>query len=57
MVVYHGFIVDENTGLPLLNDKELRAVATYVAYIALYKESIRKRDGNLLKLAQVVKED
>lgn len=57
MVVYHGFIVDDTTGLPLLNDKELRAVATYVAYIALYKESIRKRDGNLLKLAQVVKED
>ena len=25
--------------------------------MSLYKESIRKRDGNLLKLAQVVKED
>ena len=57
MVVYHGIIMDEDTQLPLLNDKELRAVAAYVAYVSLYKEGIRKRDGNIIKLAQVVKED
>ncbi len=56
MVVYHGIIVDDE-GLPLVNDKELSAIATFVAYTSLYKESIKKRDGNLLKLAQVVKED
>ena len=57
MVVYHGILVDDETGLPLLNDKELRAVAAYVAYISLYKEGIRKRDGNLIQLAQTIKAD
>lgn len=57
MVVYHGVFMDDDTQLPLLNDKELRAIATYVAYVSLYKEGIRKRDGNTLKLAQVIKED
>lgn len=57
MVVYHGVLMDDENQLPLLNDKELRAVAAYVAYVCLYKEGIRKRDGNIIKLAQIVKED
>ena len=57
MVVYHGILADDETGLPLLNDKELRAVAAYVAYVSLYKEGIRKRDGNLIQLAQTIKAD
>lgn len=54
MIVYHGIIVDEETGLPLLNDKELRAVAAYVAYVSLTKEGITKRDGNVIKLAEII---
>lgn len=57
MVVYHGIIADDESGLPLVNDKELRAIAAFVAYHYLYKDSIKKRDGNIAKLAQVVKED
>lgn len=57
MVVYHGILADEDTGLPLLNNKELRAVAAYVAYISLNKEGIRKRDGNIMQLAQSIKAD
>ena len=57
MVIYHGIIVDEDTGLPLLNDKELDAVAAYVGYVLLRKEGIRKRDSDALKLAQDVKGD
>ena len=57
MVVYHGIIADEEDGLPLVNDKELRAIASFCAYTSIYKESIRKRDGNLVKLAQIIKED
>lgn len=57
MVVYHGILMDDEDQLPLLNDKELRAVAAYVAYVSLYKEGIKKRDGNIIKLAQIVKED
>lgn len=57
MVVYHGILVDEENGLPLLNDKELNAVAAYIAYVSIYKEGIRKRDGNLIQLSQTIKAD
>jgi hypothetical protein len=57
MIIYHGIIADEETGLPLVNDKELNAIATFVAYASLYKEGIKKRDANVIKLAQTVKED
>lgn len=57
LVVYHGIIVDEETGLPLLNDKELDAIAAYIAYVGLNKEGIRKRDGDILKLAQTIRAD
>lgn len=53
-VIYHGIIMDDEDNLPLLNDKELRAVAAYVAYISLTKEGIQKRDGNILKLGQAL---
>lgn len=57
MVVYHGIFADGDTGLPLLNDKELRAIATYVAYVHLFKEGIRKRDANIINLANAIKAD
>ena len=57
MVVYHGVLADEESGLPLVNDKELRAIASFIAYHYLYKDGIKKRDANTIKLAQVVKED
>lgn len=57
MVVYHGIFADNEDGLPLVNDKELRAIATFVAYASLYKEGIKKRDTNTIKLAQTIKED
>lgn len=31
MVVYHGVIVDEDSGLPLINDKEEKALAAFIA--------------------------
>ena len=57
MVVYHGIFADEETGMPLVNDKELRAVAAFIAYTSIYKDSIKKQDANLMKFAQTVKED
>ena len=57
MVIYHGILADEEDGLPLVNDKELTAIATFVAYASLYREGIKKRDVNVIKLAQVIKED
>ena len=55
-IVYHGVECDED-GLPLINDKEMRAIAAYVAYSSIYKEGLRKRDGNILQLAQVINQD
>lgn len=57
MVVYHGVLADEEDGLPLITEKESRAIAAFIAYISLYKESIQKRDGNLLKLAKTIETD
>jgi len=56
-VIYHGIIVDEERGLPLVNDKELTAIATFVAYASLYREGIKKRDVNIIKIAQTLEKD
>lgn len=55
-IIYHGIIVDDE-GLPLLTDKEIRALAAYAAYVDLYKQSLVRRDGNLVQLANVIKMD
>ena len=57
MVIYHGILADEEEGLPLVNDKELTAIAAFVAYASLYREGIKKRNADLIKIAQTVKED
>jgi hypothetical protein len=57
MIVYHGILADEEEGLPLVNDKELTAIAAFVAYASLYREGIKKRDTNIIKIAQTIKED
>ena len=31
IVIYHGVIVDDETGLPLINEKEMKALAAFVA--------------------------
>lgn len=53
MVVYHGIAVDDE-GLPLINDKEMRAIAAYVAYATLYREGLLKRDATLLQIANLL---
>lgn len=55
-IIYHGIILDEE-GLPYLSDKEVQALAAYVAYVQTYKKSLIKSDGNLVNLANVIKSD
>ena len=57
MVIYHGILVDDNDGLPLINEKEMRAIAAYVAYSSLYREGLKKRDSGLIQLAGMIKSD
>lgn len=56
-VLYHGVLVDEEKGLPLITDKEAQAVACYIAYNAMMKEGIKKRDQGALTIAQTLKGD
>lgn len=57
MVVYHGIIADEETGLPLVTDKEIKALAAYVAYASLYREGIQKRNQDIIQFAQTIYAD
>lgn len=55
MVIYHGILVNNETGLPMITDKEMQAIAAYVGFALLYKESLIKRDKNLMQMAMQVK--
>ena len=57
MVIYHGILVNNETGLPMITDKEMQAIAAYVGFALLYKESLQKRDANLMKMAMQVKQE
>ena len=55
MVVYHGIFVDDEDGLPMINEKEQLAIATYIAYVSLFKEAVRKKDPRIMQLAGAIK--
>ena len=55
-ILYHGVIADDE-GLPYLNDKEVQALAAYVAYADLYKKSLVLKDVNSVQLASLLKQD
>lgn len=57
MVVYHGILADNESGLPLITEKEKQAIACFVAYNALLKEAIKKRDQGAMNMAQALKAD
>ena len=54
IVVYHGIIVDDESGLPLINEKEMKAIAAFVAWREMLKDGIRKRNADSVKLAQMI---
>lgn len=56
-VLYKGVIADEEDGLPLLNEKELNAIATFVAWRETYKDGIKRRDNNSLTIAKMLETD
>lgn len=56
IIIYHGVIVDDE-GLPLLNDKEVTALAAYIAYCDLYKRGIALRDKNLIELSEMARRE
>ena len=54
IVIYHGIIVDDESGLPLINEREMKAIAAFVAWRELLKEGIRRHNADSIKLAQMV---
>ena len=57
MVIYHGILVNNETGLPMITDKEMQAIAAYVGFALLYRESLQKRDPNLMQMAMQIKQE
>lgn len=57
IVVYHGVQVDPEEGLPLINEKEQKAIAAFIAYTETFKDALRRKDKNSLQIAQALKEE
>lgn len=53
-IVYRGIIADDE-GLPFLNRKEMEAVATYCAYVHLYKKALQTKDSITLQFSKDLK--
>ena len=57
LVVYHGILVNDETGLPKITEKEQYAIAIFVAYSLIYRQSLIKKDKFLAQMAQQLKAD
>lgn len=53
-ILYKGVLSDDE-GLPEITGKEAQAIATYVAYIEKFKEGMVTNNGDIIKLAQILK--
>ena len=49
-ILYKEFVRDEN-GLPMLSDKEARAIAAYVAYIYYNKQALINMNKDIMGMA------
>ena len=45
-ILYKGILADED-GLPELTDKEATAIATYIAYVLKFRESLQTNNANI----------
>lgn len=49
-ILYKGEVLNDD-GLPDVNDKEIMAIATYVAYVVMYKEGLKTKNGGIMQMA------
>lgn len=52
-VVYHGILCDEDDGLPLINDREMKAIAAFVAWREMLKDCLKRGTTSKYGLALV----
>ena len=55
-ILYKGFIADDD-GLPFLTDKEVDAIAAFLAYTVDFKAARVTRDKNAFEFAQVMNQE
>jgi len=55
-LLYYGILVDDN-GLPKITDKEAMAIAAYCAYWIQYKKGLTTQNGDLIKIAGILRAD
>lgn len=55
-ILYKGIMLDPD-GLPYINDKEVLAISTYVAYVIKRKEGLMTMNSNILEMAQLLQQD
>lgn len=56
IILYKGIIADE-TGLPFLTDKEVKAIAVYCAYVDMFRRALVTKDQATLQLSQILKNE
>lgn len=54
-VLFKSVMLDDE-GLPLINEKEKEAIATYCAYIKKYKEALVTNNSNIMQFAQLLEQ-
>ena len=57
MVIYQGVLVNDEDGLPMINNKEQNAIAAFIAWRIVFKDSLVKRDKASIELATILKEE
>ena len=56
-VLYKGVLCNDEDGLPLVTEKEVEALAAYIAYITKQKAAWRINDINSLRMSEIAKAD
>lgn len=54
-VLYKSSLTDDND-LPLLNEKEVNAIAAYCAYADTFRKGLSTRDGGTIQMAQMLEQ-
>lgn len=54
-VLFKSVMLDDE-GLPLINEKEKEAIATYCAYVKKYKEALITNNSNIMQFAQLLEQ-
>ena len=55
-ILYKGYVVDDD-GLPLLNEKEIDAIAGFCAFANMRKKALMTRDQNSMQLAMYLEQN